>query len=336
MNIIDVAREAGVSKSTVSRVLANSELVKPDTKEKVLNAIERLGFVPNTSAQQLAGKKNGVVGVITSETISDPFYGYFNDRLMKGFQKYGYDVIYAVAQNTKAGCDREISMLYGKVDAYVVVGSCALQKNVEKIVQMNMPVALFQTRVTLDGAMALQVDNEQGGYLAASELLSRGYQRIGYLHGSPDGSFWEGEERFSGFKKCMETAGCTIEKEFFGNRDYGNAYRLTKQIVESGIDALFCETDLMAYGVLQGLYEAKVAVPDRPRPSDGCPCGGLHQRSRCRKQDLERRGSDPLRSHHRMSEGPPRSERRRVLPYKLLPRAVEDRYHRPLLSETHR
>ena len=58
MNIIDVAREAGVSKSTVSRVLANSELVKPDTKEKVLNAIERLGFVPNTSsAQQLAGKK---------------------------------------------------------------------------------------------------------------------------------------------------------------------------------------------------------------------------------------------------------------------------------------
>lgn len=110
---------------------------------------------------------------------------------MKGFQKYGYDVIYAVAQNTKAGCDREISMLYGKVDAYVVVGSCALQKNVEKIVQMNMPVALFQTRVTLDGAMALQVDNEQGGYLAASELLSRGYQRIGYLHGSPDGSFWE-------------------------------------------------------------------------------------------------------------------------------------------------
>lgn len=52
---------------------------------------------------QLAGKKNGVVGVITSETISDPFYGYFNDRLMKGFQKYGYDVIYAVAQNTKAG-----------------------------------------------------------------------------------------------------------------------------------------------------------------------------------------------------------------------------------------
>ena len=172
-------------------------------------------------------------------------------------------MIYAVAQNTKAGCDREISMLYGKVDAYVVVGSCALQKNVEKIVQMNMPVALFQTRVTLDGAMALQVDNEQGGYLAASELLSRGYQRIGYLHGSPDGSFWEGEERFSGFKKCMERAGCTIEKEFFGNRDYGNAYRLTKQIVESGIDALFCETDLMAYGVLQGLYEAKVAVPDR-------------------------------------------------------------------------
>lgn len=185
MNIIDVAREAGVSKSTVSRVLANSELVKPDTKEKVLNAIERLGFVPNTSAQQLAGKKNGVVGVITSETISDPFYGYFNDRLMKGFQKYGYDVIYAVAQIRRQAATEKSQCFMEKWMHTLFVGSCALQKNVEKIVQMNMPVALFQTRVTLDGAMALQVDNEQGGYLAASELLSRGYQRIGYLHGSP-------------------------------------------------------------------------------------------------------------------------------------------------------
>lgn len=263
MNIIDVAKEAGVSKSTVSRVLANSNLVKPDTKEKVLSAIERLGFVPNTSAQRLAGKRNGVIGVINSETISDPFYAYFNQCLMKSFQKYDYDVIYAVAKNASIGCDKEISMLYGKVDAYIVVGNCVLQKNVEKIVQMNMPVALFQTRVVSDGAMALQVDNEQGGYLAASELLTRGYQKIGYLRGSSDGSFWEGEERLCGFKKCMDAAGRRIEKEFCGDRDYGKAYRLTKQIIQAGIDALFCETDLMAYGVLQGLYEAKVAVPSQ-------------------------------------------------------------------------
>ncbi|MFQ9396332.1 MAG: hypothetical protein ACLR2E_22785 [Lachnospiraceae bacterium] len=63
--------------------------------------------------------------------------------------------------------------------------------------------------------MALQVDNEQGGYLAASELLSRGYQRIGYLHGSPDGSFWEGEERFSGFKNAWRQQDARLKKNFW-------------------------------------------------------------------------------------------------------------------------
>ena len=70
VNIIDVAREAGVSKTTVSRVLTNSKLVKPETREKVLATIEKMGFVPNTSAQKLAGNRNYVIGIIMGILLS--------------------------------------------------------------------------------------------------------------------------------------------------------------------------------------------------------------------------------------------------------------------------
>lgn len=264
MNIIDVAREAGVSKTTVSRVLTNSKLVKPETREKVLATIEKMGFVPNTSAQKLAGNRNYVIGIINSESINDPFYGYVEDWIEKECRKRDYGVIYTVTHDDRQnGCDRELSMLYGKVDAYIILGNRGiLEKNVEKVVRMKMPVALFKTNIEREGAMTVDIDNALGGYKAAKYLLEKGYRRIGYMHGSRNRDFEEGNRREAGFVRAMEEAGCEIAEHFFGTRDYDNAYYATESVIASGIDALFCETDLMAYGILQGLNERKVRIPD--------------------------------------------------------------------------
>ena len=112
MNIIDVAREAGVSKTTVSRVLTNSKLVKPETREKVLATIEKMGFVPNTSAQKLAGNRNYVIGIINSESINDPFYGYVEDWIAKECRKRDYGVIYTVTHDDRQNVVWESGRLY--------------------------------------------------------------------------------------------------------------------------------------------------------------------------------------------------------------------------------
>ncbi|MDO4283763.1 MAG: LacI family DNA-binding transcriptional regulator [Eubacteriales bacterium] len=264
MNIIDVAREAGVSKTTVSRVLTNSKLVKPETKEKVLETIERLGFVPNTSAQKLAGNRNYVIGVINGVSINDPFYGYMDDRIAQECQKYGYGVIFTVVPEDAAGCDKEISMLYGKVDAYIILGdNQVLEKDAEKAVRMKVPIALFKTNIVKKGALSVDVDNEQGGYMAAQYLLSKGYKRIGYMHGSKSGDFREGNERCTGFLRGMQEVNQEIAANFYGTRAYSEAYQMTDEVIRSEIDALFCETDLMAYAVMQGLNEKRIPVPEK-------------------------------------------------------------------------
>lgn len=263
MNIIDVAREAGVSKTTVSRVLTNSKLVKPETREKVLATIERMGFIPNTSAQKLAGNRNYVIGIINSESINDPFYGYVEDQIAQECKKREYGVIYTVTQNKDNGCEKEISMLYGKVDAFIILGNRGiLERDVEKVVRMQMPIALFKTDVEKDGAMSVDVDNEHGGYMAARYLLKKGYKKIGYMHGSRTRDFREGNQREAGFVKAIQESGREIAAHFYGTRSYAEAYYSTEEVISSGIDALFCETDMMAYGILQGMREKGISIPD--------------------------------------------------------------------------
>jgi DNA-binding LacI/PurR family transcriptional regulator len=271
LNINDVAREAKVSKTTVSRVLLGSDKVKTETREKVLEVIRKLNYTPNTSAQMLAKKSNKVIGVINTLPISDPFFAYMNDRIAYECEKYGYGTLYVVCgSKSLEGCDREIGLLYGKVDAYILTGNNrqgVRQENVAKLVSIGMPVALFKTGITQDGAITVDIDNRKSGELGADFLYQKGYRRIGYLHG--DGAengirdFKEGQERYLGFQQKLQTYGLPLEREFYGNRSYKTAGSLADKILDAGIDALFCDTDMMAYGIISAFMEKGVKVPDR-------------------------------------------------------------------------
>lgn len=262
MNINDVAREAGLSKTTVSRVLLNSNKVKPATKEKVLAVIKRMNYTPNTSAQMLAKKRNSVIGVISGMSICDPFYGYMGDCIAKECQQYGYGALYAVCQDSKMGYDKEISMLYGKVDAYVLLGAYDIgEESIDKLTSMGMPVAIFKPGLSLEGAITVDIDNVKSGELAAQYLYKKGYRKLGYLHGSMKNDFSEGLERYRGFMKKAEALGLKLEKDFYGDRSYKAAFALADKIIGSGVDALFCETDIMAYAVVDALKEKGVKIP---------------------------------------------------------------------------
>ena len=266
MNIVDVAQAAGVSKTTVSRVLSNSKQVKESTKQQVRRVIEELGYTPNTSAQTLAGAKNYVIGIINDIQISDPFYGYIDDLLAEECNKRGYGVVYAVAQSAENGCGKEIAMLYGKVDGFIFTGDDSdhehsYKEDICKLTQLGIPVALLKTGIQMDHSLSVDVDNKFGGFQAANFILDRKYKRIGYMHGGIDGSFHEGTEREKGFIKAIKQRNSSIFRDYYCNRLYMTAYDNAKDIVESGIDVLFCETDLMAYGAIQGILDLGYSIP---------------------------------------------------------------------------
>lgn len=263
LNIIDVAKVAGVSKTTVSRVLAGSKEVKPETRQKVLETIKELGYTPNTSAQILAGKRNRVIGVISTLPVSDPFYGYMNELIASECEKRNYGTIYTVVPKKEIGCSKEVSLLYGKVDAYIIVGNEHVRReDVERILQMKMPVALFKTDLMFDGALTVDSNNVQGGSIAAEYLLSRGYKKIGYLHGNKNDYFKEGAERYKGFVEALEKQNCSITAEFQGDRSFLSAYELADEVLAQGLNALFCETDIMAHGITQAFLEKGISVPE--------------------------------------------------------------------------
>lgn len=263
LNINDVAREAGVSKTTVSRVLMGGDKVKPATKERVLEVIRRLNYTPNTSAQMLAKKSNRVLGVISTFPISDPFYAHVNDRIAVECEKHNYGTIFVVCRDSSGkSCEREIAMLYGKVDGYILVGNEHISEgNIDQLVENNMPVALVKTGFARNGALMVDIDNVKSGAMAANYLYRKGYRRVGYLHGDRNCGFQEGDERFLGFKQEMQRLSMKLAAEFYSDRNYRTTSRITEKIVNSGIDALFCETDVMAYAVVSELLDRNVRVP---------------------------------------------------------------------------
>ncbi len=263
MNIIDVAKLAGVSKTTVSRVITGGSSVRPATREKVMEAMEALGYMPNTAARSLAGGKNKVIGIINGIRINDPFYGYIDDLIADECRKRGYGVVYTVVPCDVTSCSKEISILYGRVDGIIFTGnsSCAFAEDIQSLVDRQaVPVAMVKTDMTISGALAVDVENEYGGRQAAEYLLAREYRKIAYVRGG----FHEGEVRERGFTSYLEQKGTRIYQHYFGERSFETTYKLAKEIMRQGAapDAVFCETDLMAYGLIQGLHDLGYSVPE--------------------------------------------------------------------------
>lgn len=263
MNIFDVAKQAGVSKTTVSRVLTGGNNVRPATRQKVMDAMAVLGYMPNTAARSLAGGKNKVIGIINGIRINDPFYGYIDDLIADECRRRGYGVVYTVVPSNVLSCHKEISILYGRVDGIIFTGnsSCAFSEDIQKLIdRQDVPVAMVKTDMTIPGALAVDIENEYGGCQAAEYLVMQGYQKIGYMRGG----FHEGEARERGFVSFLKQKGTKVYSYYFGDRSFTTAYRLAKDIMirDATPDAIFCETDLMAYGLIQGLHDCGYSVPE--------------------------------------------------------------------------
>ena len=121
-NIYDVAKSAGVSRSTVSRVLNDSVSVSEETRQKVLNIIKKLNYNPNSAARSLALKKNNTIAVISGYMLNDPFFSNVAEGIYKTADKMGYGTIFCVNQKDTNSNVHYFNMLFGKVDGIVFLG----------------------------------------------------------------------------------------------------------------------------------------------------------------------------------------------------------------------
>lgn len=263
ITIRDVARQAGVSVATVSRVLNNSPLVSPDTREMVMKAVTLLGYRPNANAQALATQSSETIGVVVMD-VSDSFFGALVkavDTVAQQHQKY------VLIGNSYHEAEKErnaIEVLIRQRCNALIVHSKALSDEELGAFMAHIPGMVVINRIVPGYAhRCVGLDNISGAMMATRMLLNHGHQRIGYLassHGIEDDAL-----RREGWKRALEEQGIAAPESWIGtgtpDMQGGEAAMVELLGRNLGLTAVFAYNDNMAAGALTALKDNGVAVP---------------------------------------------------------------------------
>ncbi|MBM7590791.1 catabolite control protein A [Brevibacillus fulvus] len=265
VTIYDVAREAGVSMATVSRVVNGNPNVKPTTRKKVMAAIERLGYRPNAVARGLASKKTTTVGVIIPD-ISSLFYS----ELARGIEDiatmYKYNIILC---NSDQRLEKELqlinTLLEKQVDGLLFMGADIKEDHLDTFSTASVPIVLAATRDPDSLLPSVTINHFQAAYDATQTLIERGHKRIAMI-ASPPSDPLAGLLRFEGYKQALHDAGLPLHDELVtgGNYFYQsglNAMNSFLQLAEPPT-AVFATSDEMAVGAIHAVQDAGLRVPD--------------------------------------------------------------------------
>jgi len=258
-----VASRAGVSPSTVSRILNGTAVVSALKRAAVDAAIAELGFVPNPMARGLAGGRTLSVGVVTP-TIDSPFYGVALRGIEEELSRAGYSPLIASARFDATEEARCIEVLRSRrVDGIIVLdgwlGPQALRAHAQAL-----PMVVTGRQLKAPNLFALSCDNFEGGRLATQHLLDLGHRRIAFITGDPQHP--DANERLAGYRAALEAAGLTFKPGLVVAGEFHEASGLAavERLLDSRqrFTALFAANDQMAFGAALGLHRRGLRIPD--------------------------------------------------------------------------
>ncbi|WP_347401527.1 LacI family DNA-binding transcriptional regulator [Metabacillus sp. cB07] len=257
----DVAREAGVSISTVSNALNGVDVLNAATREHVLNVANRLNYIPNVNGRNLKTSATKVLGLFIT-SMQGPYYGILTDAVYKECERNGYELNVFVTKNDRSALS---SILGKRVDGAIILNDYITDKNVEQLEQAKAPV-VFLDREQVSGTMSSVVfDSYKGGQIVARYLMNLGHKRLGYIQGYSN--LYDDIERFRGFRDAIMEAGLEFHKDhrLVGYFEEEASYSAVKSYVRNGKrlpDAFFAANDLSAIGAIKALKSEGLVVPD--------------------------------------------------------------------------
>ncbi|MCX4904464.1 LacI family DNA-binding transcriptional regulator [Streptomyces sp. NBC_00878] len=270
----DVAARAGVSASTVSRVLGGTYPVAASTRTRVLKAMRELDYVVNAHARALGGSTNKTVAFVVDD-VTGPFYAH----IARGVEEQASAEGRLCMLCTTHGDPQRVlavveTMREQRADAVIVVGGAWEDKAYQdRMTHFAHALDRVGSRLVLVGrpplgpgvpATVVEYDNEGGAFAMTTHLLTSGHQRVAYL-GRVPGLSTSGQ-RLSGFRRAHELLGLAPDPDLIldGTFSRSHGYQGARELLASGarFTALFAATDMVAAGALQALREARVSVPD--------------------------------------------------------------------------
>lgn len=266
MNIYDVSKRAGVSIATVSRVMNDNPNVRPNTREKVLKAMEDLSYTPNVFARGLGLNSMHSIGIICTDS-SDTFLSNAIYYLEQGLRKSGYDSILSCTGYELINKQNYLKLILSKrVDAIVLVGSSSIETSSRDNAYIleaaeEVPVMIINGYIKHPNIYCTLCDDYQAMYDATSSLLNQGYQAPIYLYNSKS---YSGRLKMNGYQDAMEaqeqsehTTLLCCPKEISTIKEI-----LSKQYKQTPFDAVICSEDLLAVGAVKFAKQRHIRIPD--------------------------------------------------------------------------
>lgn len=264
--IKDVARKAGVSISTVSRVINQSAPVTPELKSRVKTVIEELGYRPQTAARALASQRTNTIGLLLPQ-VSGDFIADMLRGIERGIIEGGFDLlVHSTRLGSKSDSHFKRVLDEKNTDGLIVFSDSLDDKELRRLHSIDFPVVLLhRSSPTGLNIPCVTVENKKGAYKLVDHLITvHGCQRIVYLRG-PEGhedSYW----REIGYRQGLEHNHLPYDSDLIGKGEFENkyAYEEINHFLENGItfDAVFAGDDEAASGVVKALRDANLHVPE--------------------------------------------------------------------------
>jgi LacI family transcriptional regulator len=262
--IYEVAREAGVSTATVSRVINTRRHVRESTRQKVEAAMERLGYVANRQARGLAGGRSRMIGLLVHELGSSYF-----TQLIRGIDlavaDIGYDLmLYTSHARVEAEARHALELATGPVDGVIFVLAVDPSQYVETLRQRGKPFVMLDHSHELSGTTFVAAANRSGTREAIAYLIELGHRRVGFITGKPGVS--SAGERLAGYRDALRAADIPYARELIVTGDFleERGYRGTQQLLslDPPPTAIFTSADTAAFGAIRAARDAGLRVPD--------------------------------------------------------------------------
>ena len=262
-NIRDVAKLAGVAPITVSRVINNSGYITEETRQRVQEAIEALGYVPNSLARSLRSRKTRMLALLLTD-ITNPFWTTVARGVEDAASDAGFSVILCNTDESETEQERYLRIILEKqVDGVLLVPVRDPVEPVCSVKAQKVPVVVLDRRVpeSLETDV-VRGDSVDGAYRLVNLLISLGHRRIAILTGPHDVS--TAEDRVTGYRQALIDAGLDWEQVLYGEFTLDSGYQLARRTLQSEPrpTAYFAGNNFLAIGALRALRDSGLKVPE--------------------------------------------------------------------------
>jgi len=260
----DIGKEVGVSATTVSRALNNKPDISYETKQKIKEAAERLGYSPNALARSLKAKKTGSIGVLIAD-IADPFFAPIVKGIENTAREMGYNIILCDTSEEYEQEKLAVQMMLEKrVDGLLITPSQTEYGDILGLKRKKIPFVLLARHFDLVESDYVIPDEIKGAFSATDHLIKKSHKKILFINGPNYIS--SARERLVGYKRALQEHAILFDESLVkeGALKMEDGYRIMKEMLSTTTEftAIFAYCDFVALGIIQALKEKKFKIPE--------------------------------------------------------------------------